>query len=158
MTITTSLLLLTAICVGLFYWTARHGTRNVTSDSQLESNSQPIDLEIFSNLLDLDQISYVRSRLSANEFAWYERERSRVILEYVKRISHNAALVIGYAHHLPREHQNDDLLALGLKVRFQCLWIMFLLNLKIIFPSTSVPIADLLTSYSLVRKQSPALR
>ena len=49
------------------------------------------DLEAFSNLLSESDTEFMRARLSAAEFRKFERDRGRVLLEYVNGLSAFAA-------------------------------------------------------------------
>jgi hypothetical protein len=61
---------------------------------ELVAQSEPVDLRAFRNLIDPQEESYLRANLSVPEFRGIQRARMRAALEYVRRTSHNAALLV----------------------------------------------------------------
>src|SRR6266702_4807613 len=119
------LVVLSLVAVGSFVLVARFGVSEVRSEKDLDARTVPIDMEIVANLLDSEQIQYVRSRLSDQEFLSFERERAKVLIEYVKRISQNAALLVGFAHYSQAQQRDEaraDLYTLALRVRAHSIW------------------------------------
>src|SRR4051812_18427270 len=114
-----------------FLLVARFGFFRVRSEQEFSKRLIPIDVSIIENLYDPEQIAYVRSRLTHREFLQFERERSRVLIEYVRRISNNAALLVGLAHHLEGQGRvglSEGLFAVALRVRLQCIWTLTVLH------------------------------
>lgn len=58
----------------------------------------PVNLEALCDALDPKQDAYLRHRLSRHEFQRLQRKRARLAKEYLRRMSHNAALLqrVGY--------------------------------------------------------------
>ena len=59
---------------------------------------QPVNVEAFAEAMDLSQDAYLRHSYSPTEFQKLQRKRMRVAAEYLRRMSHNAALLqrVGY--------------------------------------------------------------
>jgi hypothetical protein len=59
---------------------------------------QPVNVEAFAEAMDVSQDSYLRHSHSPLEFQKLQRKRMRVAAEYLRRMSHNAALLqrVGY--------------------------------------------------------------
>jgi hypothetical protein len=146
---------------------ARFGFSYIRSEEEFSARILPVDLKVIANLYDSEQINYVRSRLSAREFSSFERERTFVLIEYVRRISANAALLVGYAHYMEEKQRLGvprELFTLALKVRLQCFFTLALLYLKAIWPSASIRVDRVMDSYKIAmaslnnqQQSSPAL-
>ena len=156
------ILVLSAVAVVSLLAIARAGVPKICSEEELEARILPVDLAALANLYDPEQIQYVRSRLTSREFALYEKERGRVLIEYVKRISANSALLIGFAHSVELNRATGsagDLLMLALKVRVRSLLTLALLYLKTLIPQASIELDGLVFSYRLamvtVREPDP---
>jgi hypothetical protein len=129
---------------------SRAGVPEIHSEKDFDARILPVDLTALANLYDPAQIRYVRSRLTTREFAHYERQRGRVLIEYVKKISKNSALLVGFAHHIEVNYASGpagDLLALALRVRVQSLLAICLLHIKTLFPLASIKLDGLILTY-----------
>lgn len=137
---------------------ARAGVPKISSERELAERILPVDLTALANLYDPEQINYVRSRLTTREFAKYERERGRILIEYVKRISRNSALLIGFSHYIESTGVSSiagDLLVLALKVRLKSFLTLCLLYFKTLFPSASIKLDGLIFNYRLAMVSVP---
>jgi hypothetical protein len=146
------LILVSLVAVASFLLVARFGFSPIRSKEEFSARILPVDLKIIANLYDSEQVDYVRSRLSAREFSSFERERTLVLIEYVRRISANAALLVGYAHYMGEQQRvgvPGELFTLALKVRFQCFFTLALLSLKAIWPSASIRVDNVMDSYRI---------
>src|SRR5579859_4060586 len=69
-------------------------TLQVSRDSSLAGQIQPIDVEAFRNLVDPSEDEYLRRRLSGADFRAVRRERLLAMAAYVRIASRNAALLV----------------------------------------------------------------
>ncbi len=145
-----------ALVTGALLVYARFGTSTVNSSDEFSRLVRPVDMQAFGNLIDPSQVNYLKSRLPAEDFARLERKRSFVLAEYVRRIAHNAGVMVGYAHYLShRETESSELLSLAVRVRMYSFWVMVLLYLKVLLPWTSTPVPKLLTFYEAAMRAIP---
>jgi hypothetical protein len=61
---------------------------------ELEGRTQPVDLEAFRNLTDPEEERYLKEQLAPAEFRALQRERLRAALQYVRRASRNASILL----------------------------------------------------------------
>lgn len=66
----------------------------VSGDSRLATQIQPIDLDAFRNLADAGEEDYLRRRLSASDYRRVRRLRLKAMAAYVQTAGQNAALLI----------------------------------------------------------------
>src|SRR4051794_29666192 len=126
--------------LALFFY-VRHGAAEVHSPEQLSALAEAIDMQSFLNLVDHSEVEYLRSRLSHRDFQSLERKRSLVLVDYVSRVSHNASLLIGFAHYLGEDQQQSrQLLAAALNLRAYSTYVIALLYLKYLLPGTTIPV------------------
>ena len=95
--ITTTHLVFLAAILSLAFLLAglrRHHSSAPVNPQDLYSNSQPVDLPAFRNLVDPAEDEYLRLQLKPAAFRAIQRERIWAALEYVQRASHNAALLV----------------------------------------------------------------
>lgn len=151
--ITTIIFVVVALsAIVVFIQAARRGLPVLTV-ADATAQTYDVDIEAFGNLLDSTQSEYVRQRLSRREFAWYRRERARVLIEYVTRISHNSAVLIGLAHHLRSEtneellRQNEELLALAIRTRTYAIFALLLLYVNVRVPWLKASLEQLAGGY-----------
>lgn len=155
----TTLIIVALAALGLVVvvQSARRGLP-VRTLADASAQTQPVDMEAFLNLLDQSQQDYVRSRLSKREYAWFQRERSRVLIEYVQRISHNAAVWIGLAHQLrvaesdpELQRQNADVLALAIRTRSYAMLAVALLRVSAHAPWLGTSLKQLAGGYQAAK-------
>jgi hypothetical protein len=66
----------------------------ISSDSQLAAQIQPIDLDAFRNLADPAEDEYLRRKLPQAEYRHVQRLRLKAMAAYVQIAAQNAALLI----------------------------------------------------------------
>lgn len=156
----TTLIIVVLAALGLIMivQSARRGLP-IRTLADASAQTQPVDMEAFTNLLDVSQQEYVRGRLSAREYAWYQRERSRVLIEYVERISHNSAVLIGLAHQLRSaesdaefQRRNNDVLGLAIRTRTFALLALALLHISARAPWLATSLRQLAGGYQAARQ------
>lgn len=83
----------------------------------------PVDVQALADALSVSQDTYLRHSQSAQEFHKLQRKRARLAAEYLRRMSHNAALLqqVGYGQlHSPNRmvaEQAQELIDAGVHVR-----------------------------------------
>ncbi len=86
--------LLALAAVGLLLRSVRGQGAAVQSLKELEGQTQPVDLAAFRNLMDPREREFLRARVSAADFRRLERQRLRAARVYVRRVAHNAAVLV----------------------------------------------------------------
>jgi hypothetical protein len=66
----------------------------VSHNASLAGQIQPIDIEAFRNLVDRDENSFLRRRLSAGAFRAVQRERLHAMAAYLRTVGRNADILI----------------------------------------------------------------
>jgi hypothetical protein len=92
----TILVVLLAVAIGLLVL-VRGQRQSIASLDELTGRAQSIDAEALHNLLDPADTVFLREHLSAKEFRSLQRERTLAVLEYVRKIAYNAALLSSLA-------------------------------------------------------------
>ncbi len=82
------------IAILFLYWNFRRERILVRNLEDLAGQTQPVDFAAFSNLLDASQDRFLKERLPLAEYRRLRRERLRATLEYVKRLAHNAQVLM----------------------------------------------------------------
>ena len=82
------------IAILFLYWNFRRERILVRNLEDLAGQTQPVDFAAFSNLLDASQEQFLKQRLSANDYRQLRRARLLATLEYVKRLAHNAQVLM----------------------------------------------------------------
>ena len=100
---------------------------------------EELDMPAFLNLVDPAQLAAVQKRLTAAEFRWYRKQRSRVMLQYTKAIAHNCAVVIHQITASRSELSAEQRKLLNLAVRTRLYSIVTIAALQI---SIWIPMAD----------------
>jgi len=87
----------------------------------------PVNLEVLSEAIDPSQDAYLRHSQFPDEFQRLQRKRAKLAAEYLRRMSHNAALLqqIGYAQLRSQNpvvaEQAQELIDAGVHVRLYAL-------------------------------------
>ena len=82
------------IAILFLYWNFRHERILVRNLEDLAGQTQPVDFAAFSNLLDASQKQFLKERLSSSDYRQLRRARLLATLDYVKRLSHNAQVLM----------------------------------------------------------------
>jgi hypothetical protein len=100
-----------------------HGKQH--HNSGLESRWQKVDMEAFLNLADPSEETYLRRNLSATEFAGIQRQRVRVMWQYLGRLSANSKLMMQAAqkvqHHGSPEQMQEATRLVGAATQMRML-------------------------------------
>jgi hypothetical protein len=82
------------IAILFLYWNFRRERILVRNLEDLAGQTQPVDFAAFSNLLDASQEQFLKQRLSSSDYRRIRRARLLATLEYVKRLAHNAQVLM----------------------------------------------------------------
>jgi len=153
--ITTLLFVLVGLSAVLFLGRAVHGrTEPISSVAEATARMKQIDLPAFTNLIDPAQREYLRSRLSRHDFAYLERMRNRVCLEYVKRIADNATVLLSWGRSAllspelaAYKDEAREIVDAAMTVRLTALYAIAQLYLGVVMPSLELQVGSLLTKY-----------
>jgi hypothetical protein len=93
---TIAIILVIAAALGLVFILSLTLSRSlqVSTETGLANQIQPIDVEAFRNLVDPAEDDYLRRRLPASEFRVVRRERLRAMATYVQVAGKNAAVLV----------------------------------------------------------------
>src|SRR5687768_15542554 len=91
---TLSILLLALFVMVLLVRAARGRAQLIANIEKLPDYTQPLDLPAFRNLVSRHDEQYLRENLSYGEYRRVQRLRLRSALEYVRRATNNAAVLV----------------------------------------------------------------
>ena len=129
-----------------------------TRSEQSRRSIQPIDLEAFRTLNERDDELFLREKLTGSGFRRLKRQRIRVALKYVGRISSNASVVmrLGQDAHLSSDPEvartATQVLELAGQIRLQCLLAFAKLSVEFAVPSLQLTPAVLVPAYQNLRE------
>jgi hypothetical protein len=129
-----------------------------------------VDLEAFRNLIDVEEEAYLKQRLPGREFRREQRQRILAALEYIRRASGNAAILIRAGEAARRSSEGEvaaaaeRLVESALQLRVYALLAEVKLYAALLAPGTSLTLLPLLERYAgvtdvagrLVRLRNPA--
>ncbi len=153
--ITTLLFVLVGLSAVLFMGRVVRGrTEPISSIAEATARMTQIDLPALANLIDPAQREYLRSRLSRHDFAYLERMRNRVCLEYVKRIADNSTVLLSWSRAAllspelaAYRDEAREVVDTAMTVRLTALFAMAQLYLGVLMPSLDMQVGSLLTKY-----------
>lgn len=125
------------------YFVARGQAASVRGLEDLPHATEPVDMEAFAALLDEEDREFLRSSLAGRAFRKVERRRTWAALDYVGRISRNAATLIrlGEAAQQSADPQvaaaGRQLAALAVRVRLNALRASVKLYVALLVPNGS---------------------
>jgi len=134
----------------------------------------PVNLEALTDAMDPSQDSYLRHSQSAQEFRKLQRRRTKLAAEYLRRMSHNAALLqrVGYGQLRspnPRvAEQAQELIDVGVNVRlysflglaalfFRRFWLLRSMSFARISKLQNLMSASLVPAYQGLRSKAEEL-
>ena len=121
--------------------------------ADFENRWQPVDMDAFLNLVNPAEERYLRQNLPGGAFRRIQRERVRVMWEYLGRLSFNAKLMTQAAqivqHHSSGEQLQEATRLVGNATRFRVLVFAadVYLAVRFLLPETSDPIRQLVVRY-----------
>jgi hypothetical protein len=154
---TTFFVLLLAL-VFILFLTSLMRRRGVESDIvSLYRRLQPVYLPALLNLLNPEDLSFLRTSLRPSDFVKLKRQRTRALIDYVSRIASNAQVLtsIGalYRHStLPEVAAAGQLLvSRALMTRILALRTLMCLRIELMFPLFSTNLGSTITAYETAR-------
>jgi len=94
MTLAIVLVIAAAVSLAVILWAAIARRLRISTDANLASQIQPLDVEAFRNLADPAEDAYLRGSLPAGSFRKVRRARLRALAAYVQMAGQNAAILI----------------------------------------------------------------
>jgi len=156
MTITVFVVLLS---LGFIVYVARLMRRRKTETdaARLYKQLQPIHLPALLNLLNPDDLSFLRINLSHSDFLALKRRRTRALMDYVRRIGLNARVLTSIGA-LRRQSALPDVAAAGqtlashaLTTRILAVRTLFFLELELVLPFFDTNLAPTIKAYEKAR-------
>ena len=143
--VSTLIILGVALLALVFAYSLLHGGHGELhhEDERAEKNHD-IDVEIFRVLVDRKEEAQLRSCLSGNQFAKFQRRRIRLALGMIRLVDENAGKLMGLGQLAKMKgdaalaQKVDDLIAIAFQLRLNLLLARFCLYLKWLFPSWPV--------------------
>jgi hypothetical protein len=143
----------------------------VSPQSGLADQLQPIDIDAFRNLVDPVENTYLRRRLSESEFRKVQRARLRAMAAYIEVAGRNAAVLIriGQSALVASDPHTAEaaqrLLNDALLLRRYAAVALFKIYVMLAWPSSTLSASPILTGYErlsgsamlLGRLQNPAV-
>lgn len=171
MTIAITLTFLALAMLAAVYFIARGQAASVRELKDLRHATEPVDMEAFAALLGEEDREFLRASLPGSAFRKVERRRTLAALEYVGRISRNAATLIrlGEAAQQSADPQvvaaGRQLAALAVRVRLNALRASGKLYFALLVPNGSKALGSVASRYRdlidaamrLGRLQQPSL-
>ncbi|HEV8523220.1 MAG TPA: hypothetical protein VGQ71_01875 [Terriglobales bacterium] len=164
------LVLVAVISIAFLLHVTRGRALAIRSLEELDGRTQPVDLPAFRNLVDAAEEDFLRISLSAAEFRALQRARLRAALEYVRRIAHNATILLRLGEAVGESADPEiavaarELAASALRLRLTAMLAMLVLYARIAVPGARIRLSRLVEIYQqstervvrLTRLQNPA--
>jgi hypothetical protein len=148
----TALIIFLLVAVGLLFL-VRSQRQSIGSLDELTGRAHPIDIEAFFNLLDPAETLFLRQNLSLQDFREVQRERTLAVLEYVRKVAHNAALLASLGQ-LARDNPDPQLaqaahimVEQAAHVRMLCLMVMIKVHASRFIPAAPLAADDIFRDY-----------
>jgi hypothetical protein len=153
-----------AVCVMvMLLYLARGGQVPMRSIEELVSRTQPVDLDAFRNLVSTREEEFLRANLSAEQFRRVQRERMKAALDYARRTSHNAAVLLQVAR-LARGARTagaakaaEQLLNSALQMRMFSMLAVCVLHVRILVPGLHIRPFTIVDRYEGLRDSMSGL-
>jgi len=148
---------ITLLAVAAILYVIRGRSAPVRSLDELTARSKPVDLEAFRNLVSVEEEAYLRESLPPRQFRRVQRKRMLAAAEYVRRASHNAALLVTLGESV--RSSNDPQLAeaatelvnSAIQMRLTAILVLLCIGIRIVFPQTKLSLARLTDDYERLR-------
>jgi hypothetical protein len=125
----------------------------VSSLETLDELLIPISIPALANLISEQNIEFLRNHLSTSDFRKAKRERNRVLCVYLRRIAHNARVLIAAAEsrqrieHLAAVDAARELLHAAMTTRTQALFALMTLYVSRVVPGLIADVPSAVRSY-----------
>lgn len=124
---------------------------------ELAGRTQRVDLDAFRNLTDPREEQYLREQLTPADFRAVQRERLYAALGYVRRVAHNASILLRLGEGARRSadpevaHAAGELVESAFRLRMYSLLAMGLLRARILVPGVSWSAVGVAADYQGLR-------
>ncbi len=132
---------------------------SVWADLQdIYSNTQPVDIQAFRNLVDPAEEAYLRDHLKPADFRAIHRERVLAAIEYVGRTSHNAALLVRAGQAAQRDSNPEvaaaarELVNHAIELKLHAFVVQVSLYTRLVLPGSHIHGQVLATRYQGTRE------
>lgn len=139
-------------------WVFRSGKR-APDLAELEKHIQPVDLEIFTNLLEPEQETYLKQKLSRKEFRRYKRMRFLAAHRYISRAATNAGILITVGRRAARSPDTGiavagrELAEAALRMRLYSVLAEVMLCLQLVLPRPPRTFASFIRDYDRMKNR-----
>jgi hypothetical protein len=153
MTFALTLVVVSALALLLLLWVAVGRRRQLSQPEDPAQAILPVDIEAFRNLIDPAEEQFLRTHLSRGEFHAVQRRRLLATLDYVRRASHNATILLRMGEAARRDadlriaQAGQHLVDNALRLRLFTLFSMMRLYVGIALPGTRVSAGRLVENY-----------
>src|ERR1700686_618690 len=138
------ILAVASLALVLAYGLLRSGYPEIRSGRDLEEKKHEVDVQIFRILLDRNDELQLRSFLSQNQFAVFQRRRIHLGLRMLRLVDQNAGMLMELGRLAKMKgdpaltQKVDELIATALQLRLNLFLARLCLYLKWLFPSSTV--------------------
>jgi hypothetical protein len=157
MTFSTLLVVVSIAALALLLLAVRRRRALLTGASDVAGQLVAVDIEAFRNLIDPTEEQYLRQHLSHRQFRRIQRARLLATTDYVRRASHNAAILLRMgeaARHNPDSRIADAgqrLVDDAVRLRMFALFSITQLYLGIALPGVHISAGSLAENYQQLR-------
>jgi hypothetical protein len=162
MTVTVLLILLAVVTLVLLI--VRGGVGRVAWDeADLSGGIRPVDLDAFRNLIDPKEEEFLRANLPPAQFRTIERQRLCAATDYLREVSHNAALLLHLGQAARRNpdvriaEAGQNLADNALRLRLYSVLALCKIYIRIAFPGAVLQPAGIVDRYQQMTERAAQL-
>jgi hypothetical protein len=148
-----ALVVASLLALALLLYAARGRGLPLANPDDLAGRIRPVDIDAFRNLIDPSEEQFLRAQLPRGEFHAVQRERLLAALDYVRRASHNAAILLRMGEAARRNpdpriaEAGQRLVDNAVRLRMFALFSMIQLYVGIALPGVHISAGRLVESY-----------
>jgi len=154
---TTLIVLLLAVAFIVYLTSLARRRRTETDATGFYRRIQPVHLPALFNLLNAEDLDFLRTNLRRGDFVKLKRQRARALMDYVRRIAANARVLtsIGvlYRHSTVPEvaASGQALVSRALTTRILALRTLLCLQIELILPLFNTNLRSTIKAYEAAR-------
>lgn len=153
MTFSTVFVVVSLVALTLLLLAVRQRRTLLTNSNRVVEQLQSVDIESFRNLIDPAEEQFLREQLNRRQFRIVRRARLLATTDYVRRASHNAAILLRLGE--AARHNSDPRIADAgqrlvddaIRLRVFALFSMTQLYLGVALPGVRISAGSLVESY-----------
>jgi hypothetical protein len=137
------------------WWQSGHGGES--------GNLSPVDLDAFRNLIDPQELQFLRENLPPKDFRRIQRIRLRAAAAYISVISKNTGQLVAIGR-CASAHPDEEIAAAGvdvvqraLRLKLWCFLSLIELNATMVFPTLLAPSSEIANRYLDVSSMTTSL-